>query len=317
MEKDFQEYTLYKNFNELADDILDLAKEILPDSFFFLSIFTETEQHILKVAGNKGNIHITEGAKLSLNATVCNRIDFIKGIPLVYEDLSKESSLEDIKDTFIGINVNAYLGVPVKFRNGKIFGTLCAVHENATQYNAKSITLIEKVAKMFSYYLEVESLAYRDQLTGSYNRHYLIKYFKEFTIDNGCIFFLDLDGFKGINDSLGHDTGDLILKEVSLRIENIIKKKNLNGAVFRLGGDEFILNLDGEFSGKDLSVIAESLIERLSSWDFQIREFNLSVSIGIVTYKREVNQTLDELLKKADNALYRAKSNGKSTYEIF
>ncbi|MEY8741190.1 diguanylate cyclase [Bacillales bacterium AN1005] len=317
METVFKEYALYKNINELAVDMLDLAKEILPSSLFFLSVFTDTEQHILKVAGNRGIINITEGAKLSLNAAVCNRIDFINGDPLVYENLSKESSLVDIKDTFIGINVNAYLGVPVILRNGKTFGTLCAVNENATQFNTKSIALIEKIAKMFSYYLEVESLAYRDQLTGSYNRHFLLKYFEEFTKENGAIFFLDMDGFKKINDSLGHDTGDVILKEVSLRIEKVIKKKNINGAVFRLGGDEFIINLIGEFIEKDLRKIAESLIERLSSWDFQIREFDLSVSIGIVTYKGDAKRTLNELLKKADNALYRAKSNGKSTYKIF
>lgn len=269
MEIAFKEYSIYENFNEFADDILELAKEILPDCLFFLSVFSNTEQHVLKVAGKKGNININEGATLSLNASACNRIDFSKGTPLVYEDVSKESSLDDIRDTFKEINVYAYLGIPVILRNGKIFGTICAVHENATKFSLKSIQLIEKIAKMFTYYLELESLAYRDQLTDSYNRHFRIKYFEEFTQANGSIFFLDLDGFKVINDRLGHDTGDLILKEVSLRIEQYIKKNNLNGSIFRLGGDEFILNLCGELSEKELGEIATSLIESLLLGIFQ------------------------------------------------
>ena len=312
-----KEYLLYKNFNELAVDILALAKEILPDSFLFLSAFFNNEQHILKTSENKENINIKEGISLPLSAAVCSRIDFTNGIPLVFEDISKESSLNDIKSTFTNTNVNAYLGVPVILRDGEVFGTLCAVHEKSVKFNEKSIKLIEKIAKMFSYYLELEQLAYRDHLTGSYNRHFLEKYFNEFTHEDGAMFFLDLDGFKEINDSLGHDTGDLILKEVSLRMETIIQQMNLNGAVFRLGGDEFIINLVGKLSEHEIGELAEFFIERLSSWDFQIKEFNLSVSIGIVIYTNKMNLTLNKLLKKADNALYRAKTNGKSTYRFF
>jgi diguanylate cyclase (GGDEF)-like protein len=312
-----KEYLLYKNFNELAVDILALAKEILPDSFLFLSAFINNEQHILKTSENKENIYIKEGISLPLSAAVCSRIDITKGIPLVFEDLSKESSLNDIKGTFLQTNVNAYLGVPVILRDGEVFGTLCAVHEKSFEFNGKSIKLIEKIAKMFSYYLELEQLAYRDHLTGSYNRHFLEKYFNEFTHEDGAMFFLDLDGFKEINDSLGHDTGDLILKEVSIRMETIIQQMNLNGAVFRLGGDEFIINLVGKLSEHEIGNLAESFIERLSSWDFQIKEFDLSVSIGIVIYTNEIKLTLNKLMKKADNALYRAKTSGKSTYRFF
>ncbi|MFP7471628.1 diguanylate cyclase [Niallia taxi] len=312
-----KEYLLYNNFNELAVDILTLAKEILPDSFLFLSAIVNNEQHILKTSPNTEHINIREGISLPLKVAVCSRIDFTKGIPLVYEDISKESSLDDIKGIYSNTNVNAYLGVPVILRDGEVFGTLCAVHEKAAQFNEKSIKLIEKIAKMLSYYLELEQLAYRDHLTGSYNRHFLERYFNEFAHEDGAIFFLDLDCFKEINDSLGHDTGDLILKEVALRMEAVMRQRNINGAVFRLGGDEFIINLVGKLSVQEIEEIAEAFIERLSSWDFQIKEFNLSVSIGIVQYTNTMKLTLNKLLKKADNALYRAKTSGKSTYCFF
>jgi len=126
---------------------------------------------------------------------------------------------------------------------------------------------------------------------------------------------MDLDGFKKINDQLGHEAGDFVLKEVSLRIENVIKQSTLNGAVFRLGGDEFIVNLSN-INKEKVDDIANALIRNLSSWDFHIKNFCLSVSIGIVTYSRE-KQSLEDLLKKADNALYRAKASGKNTYRYF
>jgi len=269
----------------------------------------------LKVSPNEDNIYINEGEQLPLTSTVCNKIDFTNGVPLVFENISEETCLDDIKDTLIKVNVNAYLGIPVILNGGETFGTLCAVHEKATKFKENSIKLIEKIAKMFSYYLELERMAYRDQLTGCYNRHFLEKYYTSFIADKGSILFLDLDGFKEINDNLGHETGDLVLKEVSQRIERVIEQKNLNGAIFRLGGDEFIIHLVGIYNEQVLSDIAEYLVQKLSSWDFQ--ELHLTVSIGIVTYTNEKILTLNELLKKADNALYRAKASGKNTYKFF
>lgn len=316
MKKILKEYQFYESFNELAIDILALAKEILPEGFLFLSAFTDKEQHILKVAENKENIHINEGSIIPIQSAVCTRINFTEGKALVYEDISKEDSLGEIKSTYQSTNVNSYLGVPVILRNGEVFGTICAVQESATTFNSNSIKLIEKLAKMFSYYLELESMAYRDHLTGCYNRYSLERFFQQHTREDGIILFLDLDGFKQINDKLGHETGDFVLKEVSLRIEEIIRGRTLSGAVFRLGGDEFVVNLIGRVGKEMLDDIATTLILSLSSWDFHTNDFSLSSSIGIVSYTKE-EQSLTELLKKADNALYRAKSSGKNTYQYF
>ncbi|TRZ38545.1 sensor domain-containing diguanylate cyclase [Niallia circulans] len=316
MRKGLNDYQLYENFNELAADILALAKNIIPGGYFFLSAFTDKEQHILKVAKNKENIQINEGSRIPLQSAVCTRINFSKGSPLVYTDIGKENSLGGLKKTYQATNVNAYLGVPVILRNGEVFGTLCAVQERATTFNGDSIKLIEKLAKMFSYYLELESMAYRDHLTGCYNRYSLEKFFQLHTREEGVVLFLDLDGFKNINDKLGHETGDFVLKEVSLRIEEAIRNSTLRGAVFRLGGDEFVINLIGPISKERIDDIATNLIRSLSSWDFHTNDFYLSTSIGIAPYIKE-DHSLTELLKKADNALYRAKSSGKNTYQYF
>lgn len=205
--------------------------------------------------------------------------------------------------------------MPVILRNGRVFGTICAVQKSATKFDSHSIRLIENLAKMFSYYLELESMAYRDHLTGCYNRYFLERFFNHHTKEEGTIFFMDLDGFKKINDQLGHEVGDFVLKEVSIRIGNVLQQCEQNGFVFRLGGDEFIVSLD-TINKKRVDDIAKALIRILSSWDLHAKDFSLSVSMGIVTYKKE-NQSLNDLLKKADNALYRAKASGKNTYKYF
>lgn len=310
------EIQLYKNFNELAIDILELAKEVMPDRLLFLSTLTNEQQIILKLSEQNSNIQINEGMTIPINETVCHRIDFKKGIPLVFEDLSKEPCLDDIREVLLEANINSYLGVPILLNNGETFGTLCAVHETATEFPKKNIRMIERIAKMFSYYLELERIAFRDYLTGIYNRHFLYNYFHEYSKKGGALFFLDLDGFKKINDIHGHDAGDVVLKEIALRLETIMKDKDINGFAVRLGGDEFIINIIDEFSIEELRKKAEYFLSRLSTWDIQLKEFHLSASMGIVLYPPRV-ESLDVLIKNADNALYRAKAKGKNTYQFF
>ncbi|MCM3601679.1 sensor domain-containing diguanylate cyclase [Robertmurraya korlensis] len=311
------EFQLYKNFNELALDILELAREVMPDRLFFLSTLTNEQQTILKLSEKNHNIQIKEGMSIPVKQSVCHRIDFQKAIPLVIEDISKETDLDDIRRALLDANINSYLGVPIKLKNGETFGTLCAVHEEAKEFNWKNVRMIERLAKMFSYYLELEHLAFRDQLTGIYNRQFLYKYFNLYSTKGGALFFLDLDGFKKINDMLGHDTGDLVLKEVALRIEEILKQQKIDGFAARLGGDEFIINITGEVNYKDLREKAECFLSRLSTWDIHLKEFNLSASMGIVFYPPSFENNISVLLKDADNALYRAKANGKNSYQFF
>ncbi|UKS28568.1 diguanylate cyclase [Paenibacillus sp. HWE-109] len=310
------EIQFYKNFDELARDVLDMAKEFMPDRLIYLTTFTETQQIILKLSETNTSIYISEGMIIERNDTVCNRIDFEKSIPLIFEDMSRETNLDNLRKALIAANINSYLGIPIILSNGKEFGTLCAVHTDASDFNKKGIQMLQRIAKLFSHYLELERIAYRDSLTGLYNRQFLYKYFEEIpATTGGTLFFLDLDGFKKINDILGHDAGDLVLREVALRLENLVQQQN--GFAVRLGGDEFIINISDLSSKEEISQLAQTILSRLSSWDTQLEELQLSASIGIVTYSANENNNLKVLLKNADNALYRAKASGKNAYQFF
>ncbi|CAN7662990.1 diguanylate cyclase domain-containing protein [Paenibacillus sp. LjRoot56] len=308
------ELQFYKNFDELARDILEMAKETMPDRLIYLTSFTKKEQTIVKLSETNDNICIHEGMVIEIKETVCNRIDFKNNTPLVFEDMSREANLDDLRQALVAANINSYLGIPIILSNGDTFGTLCAVHTHAKKISKKSITMLQRIAKLFSYYLDLERLAYRDSLTGLYNRQFLYKYFDESSTTGGALLFLDLDGFKKVNDLYGHETGDLVLREVALRLENFVQQHH--GFAVRLGGDEFIINLVALTNREEISKLADFLLSRLSTWDTQLEAFNLSVSIGIVLYPSNEDNLLKILLKNADNALYRAKANGKNGYQF-
>jgi diguanylate cyclase (GGDEF)-like protein len=123
--------------------------------------------------------------------------------------------------------------------------------------------------------------------------------------------YLDLDGFKTINDTHGHNCGDEILKMVAERLVGSSRKED---TVARVGGDEFVIVLDSVSGIKDACGPASKLVDRLSE-PYQIADLtlNLSTSIGIAIYPDDAD-TVEALINAADGALYQAKRAGKGRY---
>ncbi|MER2124257.1 MAG: sensor domain-containing diguanylate cyclase [Exiguobacterium indicum] len=313
METHLEELKRYKNFDELANDVFDLAKQILPEQLFYLSVFSTTQQFILKLSNERTNIHITEGMVVDLDQSVCKRIDFENNKALVYEDIDKDCSIDEVKTLLNGVNIQSYLGIPISLTDGKKFGTLCAVNDEASILDERSIAVLQRIVKLFSYYLELERFAWKDMLTDLYNRRYLTTYFEDHQIQNGAIFFLDLDGFKKVNDGYGHDAGDVVLKEVASRLKSIVDEQTAAFAV-RLGGDEFILHFSQCSTKEEWSEIAHRIVNALNTWT---TPYKVSTSIGIVTYEKGEVECLNTLLQHADAALYDAKSAGKNMFKFY
>jgi len=129
-----------------------------------------------------------------------------------------------------------------------------------------------------------------------------------------AILFVDLDGFKGVNDSYGHDVGDILLKEVANRLTESVRDSD---TVARMGGDEFTVILAEVKQPGDPGIVAEKIIAVLSRPYF-IKGFEckISASIGISLYPAD-GDDVDVLLKKADTAMYRVKENGKRGHQFF
>lgn len=159
----------------------------------------------------------------------------------------------------------------------------------------------------------VKQQALTDQLTGRGNRYMffsvidkLIKKSKKFAV---C--FMDLDGFKQINDSMGHDAGDELLILLSNTFENKLPK---NATAYRLGGDEFAILIDGIKTTEDITNVLDDLKENLKE-PFNIGNTNITLeySLGIAIYPEDADNR-QELIMYADDAMYHIKENGKNDY---
>jgi diguanylate cyclase (GGDEF)-like protein/PAS domain S-box-containing protein len=169
-----------------------------------------------------------------------------------------------------------------------------------------------------------------DALTGLPNRLLFLdrldRLFEHQKRDRNCLFavmFLDLDGFKMINDSLGHAVGDQLLIGVANRLENCLRSGDTvariedNFTIARLGGDEFTILLDGIKEPGDAELVAKRLMKVLtSSFNVGGKEIFTSASIGIALSSIGYDNS-EDILRDADTAMYRAKSLGKARYEVF
>jgi diguanylate cyclase (GGDEF)-like protein/PAS domain S-box-containing protein len=172
---------------------------------------------------------------------------------------------------------------------------------------------------------EIKRLAFYDQLTGLPNRRFLIdrlgqalaarsRYQRE-----GALLFIDLDNFKTLNDTLGHDLGDLLLRQVSQRLIACIRESDM---VARIGGDEFVVMLenlseDGQEAAKQSEAVGEKILAALNqSYQLASATHRSAASIGIALFG-DVRESVEDLLKRADLAMYRAKAAGRNTLCFF
>ena len=129
-----------------------------------------------------------------------------------------------------------------------------------------------------------------------------------------AVMFVDLDHFKDINDSAGHRVGDLLLTEAADRLQSIIRASD---TVARMGGDEFTILLPNVKDPENAGNVAGKIVKTLSEpYRVDGNEFYITASVGVTLYPDD-GKTVDELLKNADTAMYKAKSDGKNTFQFY
>lgn len=164
--------------------------------------------------------------------------------------------------------------------------------------------------------------AYLDYLTGLPNRRYLENQLrKEVLLAKGnktsfALLLIDLDEFKYVNNSFGYSVGDKLLEDFSARLQEAYLQDD--AILCRLGGDEFIILLPNVFSLEEINKHAGNLITLINDKPFNVsgNDFFITISAGVSVYPYS-GESIDLLLKNADLAMYRAKSNGKNQYQIF
>ena len=190
-------------------------------------------------------------------------------------------------------------------RNGELLGYLGAISD---------------ISELKAAQIQMENLAFYDPLTGLANRR-LFKNRLEKAVksvlrsgSSMALMFLDMDQFKRINDTLGHDAGDILLKEVAVRLNATVRE---NDTVSRIGGDEFTILLTDVHQTADVLIVAEKLLRSLAK-PIRIKGQDIvtTVSIGI-TMTPEDSTDVNTLMKNADLAMYRAKELGRNNFQFY
>ena len=212
-----------------------------------------------------------------------------------------------------------------KRKDGGMFPISLSVSKIARPGRPTFVGVIRDITQRRQQEEEIQRLAFYDPLTQLPNRRLLLDRLtqalktSERSGQRGALMFLDLDHFKLLNDSLGHDLGDALLKQVATRLKTCVRDGD---TVARLGGDEFVVLLEGlspsaAESAADAEVVANKILCLLGQpYTLRWHHHESTPSIGIVIFKGDQEST-DDLLKKADVAMYQAKAAGRNTARFF
>ena len=249
-----------------------------------------------------------------------------RSILILFPEESKKDELDILKRIYNGEKIKSLECMCIT-KNGDL------LHVSTTTspiYNELGILVgVSKIARDITDNKkaeeEINQLAFYDQLTHLPNRRLLLDRLKQAmavstrTGKCGAMLFIDLDNFKTLNDTLGHDVGDLLLKEVAIRLERCIREGD---TVARLGGDEFVILLEGLSNSeietaKQTEIVGNKILATLNK-PYELKNYihHNTPSIG-VTIINNHNHTFDELFKQADIAMYQAKKAGRNTIQFF
>ncbi len=225
------------------------------------------------------------------------------------------------------IAAESYLGIPFQDSSGNITGYIGIIDDKPMSGKGEFEQILRIFAERAGAELERECIekqlklmAHHDGLTGLPNRFLFFDHLTHARAqarrrkENFSVLFIDLDNFKDINDTLGHETGDLLLKEVAIRLRRCVREVD---TIARIGGDEFTIILMNTQTRASVKTVAKKVLAALD------RPFSLSggkqfvgVSIGISTYPTD-SENSDMLVRLADAAMYQAKHAGKNTFRFW
>lgn len=240
------------------------------------------------------------------------------------DKMPKEASLE--KENLRQRKVKSLVAVPVAIDDQvKAFIGTSSITEKK-KWSQDNIEILNIMANILSNGMvqirsdkKIEVMAYYDSLTNLPNRFLFEKRVNNAIISAeqnkklAGIIFIDLDDFKSVNDTLGHDAGDYLLSEVSKRLSNKIRKTD---TVSRFGGDEFIVLLNNVDNYEDITKAAENIMSVFSTpFTIQDEELFVSASGGVSVFPTD-GECSNHLLKNADIAMYDAKAKGKNQYSL-
>jgi diguanylate cyclase (GGDEF)-like protein/PAS domain S-box-containing protein len=281
-------------------------------------------------------LHDLNGTILDINQKVLDQFQYTKSeiLSLKITDLHPDEALAISRRAFKKVIGNGFFNFEIDFKkkNGEIFPT--EVSSSLFKIGVKEVIqgIVRDITDRKRAEEQIAFMAYHDHLTNLPNRH-LLKDRLQQAIGAAkqydrivAILFLDLDNFKRINDTLGHDQGDKLLQKVADRLQGYIRNSDSiarleveqrDNTIARLGGDEFTILLTEIKHIKDAAKVAQRILDLFNEpFAMESHEVFITTSIGISVYPDD-GETVDTLLKHADTAMYHAKDQGRNNYQFY
>lgn len=260
--------------------------------------------------------------------------------PLLPTDRLVGKKIDETFFTESSPSIMEYIDEVLKTREARIFEH--HARDNHVQYsyesrlvvsgNSEVLAIVRNITERKKAEQQIIYLAYHDTLTGLLNRHSFKERLEEASLHAqryerlAAVLFLDLDRFKRINDTLGHNIGDLLLQGMADRLVNCLRKTDRTArtdreppppAVARLGGDEFTILLTDLTQIQDAAHVARRILKIVAEpFNLMGHEVFITASIGITMYPIDGND-VDTLLKNADTAMYHAKDQGRNNFQFY
>jgi diguanylate cyclase (GGDEF)-like protein len=245
---------------------------------------------------------------------------------VVVSDIQQDDLWDDYREFAMKDNLHACWSIPIFSSKNKLLGTFALYYNEPKAPLQEEINLLDNFSFLAGIGIEksraeerIAFLAFHDELTQVPNRLSFQERseaaFEEAVTTQSqlSIMIVDLDKFKDINDQYGHDYGDEVLRVVTKRIQASIPA---SGMLARLGGDEFALLFSG-LERIELEDVASTIVQEAQKpISYQNQAFSVTISVGISMFPKDGN-TVSELKKHADHAMYKAKENGKNGYAFY
>ena len=314
------------NLSDILYEIVNVVESEDVESICSILLLDKDEKHLMNSVKNRLPNFYNEainGIEIGDGVGSCGTAAFL-GKRVIIEDIMNHEYWQPYKEIVKKANLAACWSEPIISSSGKILGTFAVYHTKVNTPNNVDLERISFAANIASIAIEnrnnheeLEQQAYSDYLTGLRNRRAFIEQ-AEMELSrsirysrNFSLIMFDIDHFKIINDTFGHSVGDLVLQEIGSICKSVLRGIDIIG---RIGGEEFAILLP-ETDILEASQVAERLriamskSEVLTPFD---KKSKFTASFGVVVTNNINIISIDELLKQADDALYKAKNNGRN-----
>ncbi|CAM4392284.1 sensor domain-containing diguanylate cyclase [Paenibacillus alkaliterrae] len=296
-----------RSLEDAAEQIIDTLKHFLQVNTLFITADNGYANRVIQ-AFNRHEVVINNCTRLPLLQSYSSLAAEQPGTLLVIPNTLEYERTADLPITK-QLGACSFVGIALRTADDQSYGTICALNREPIRLKERQIAFLESMAHFLVYIIELENSSVTDSLTGLFNRRYLSHLYTGGSDKRYSVMFIDIDDFKEVNDTFGHDFGDHLLLEIAARLRQSVRKTDI---IVRYGGDEFIICFQHLVENQDTAFVVDKIKNAIKQpFIIDGKEIHISASLGI-SASHGWGTSLKELISDADHAMYEIKQNEKN-----